>query len=94
MIGYCSTGKIYGDLQILVTLSVYWYHLLWNMSEMVFIIPYVLQVLAEFDDGEWKRREWVKIYTTFQVFLVETSLVYAQKGQAKWCPALVGLFII
>ena len=61
---------------------------------MVFIIPYVLQVLAEFDDREWKRREWVKIYTTFQVFLVETSLVYAQKGQAKWCPALVGLFII
>ena len=54
----------------------------------------ILQVLVEFDDSDWKRREWIRIYDIFQVFLVERTLHWALKSEPNgrrrqhW-PALV-----
>ncbi|XP_076257984.1 lysine demethylase 3 isoform X2 [Rhynchophorus ferrugineus] len=54
-----------------------------------------LQVLVEYDDVEWQRREWINIYrdNLFHLFLVEQALVWADRrdpfnpGTAVW-PAL------
>ncbi|XP_023311015.1 probable JmjC domain-containing histone demethylation protein 2C isoform X3 [Anoplophora glabripennis] len=56
-----------------------------------------LQVLVEYDDVEWHRREWISVYKEglFQMFMVEQALVWAQRrdpftpthGTALW-PAL------
>lgn len=35
----------------------------------------------EFDDQEWEKREWVKIYEDFQLFLLEYQLVWAKKKE-------------
>ncbi|KAG8310035.1 hypothetical protein J6590_072007 [Homalodisca vitripennis] len=39
------------------------------------------QVLVEYDDMEWHRREWLSIYrdNIFQVFMVESSLVWCDR---------------
>ena len=37
---------------------------------------WLLQVLVEFDDLEWKKREWFRVHDVFQVFLVEHTLVW------------------
>lgn len=53
----------------------------------------------EFDDLEWDKREWVKVYEDFTAFFVEFQLVWAKKKdpsqaqgskvkQVQW-PALV-----
>lgn len=53
----------------------------------------------EFDDLEWEKREWVKVYEDFATFLVEYQLVWAKRKdpsqtqgskikQIQW-PALV-----
>lgn len=34
---------------------------------------------VEFDDQEWEKREWVKVYEDFQLFLLEHQLVWAQR---------------
>lgn len=58
-----------------------------------------LQVYVEFDDLEWEKREWVKVYEDFATFLVEYQLVWAKRKdpsqtqgskikQIQW-PALV-----
>ncbi|KAA0725610.1 putative JmjC domain-containing histone demethylation protein 2C [Triplophysa tibetana] len=60
-----------------------------------------LTVYVEFDDLEWDKREWVKVYEDFQVFLLEHQLVWAKRKedvqlqgtkakQIQW-PALVSL---
>ncbi|KAK7496342.1 hypothetical protein BaRGS_00012507 [Batillaria attramentaria] len=36
-------------------------------------------VLVEFEDVEWKRREWIRVHETFQVFLVEHTLVWTSR---------------
>ncbi|XP_072334913.1 probable JmjC domain-containing histone demethylation protein 2C isoform X2 [Scyliorhinus torazame] len=36
-------------------------------------------VYVEFDDLEWEKREWVKVYEDFQIFLVEHQLVWAKR---------------
>ena len=36
----------------------------------------------EFDDQEWEKREWVKVYEDFQLFLLEHQLVWAKKKEA------------
>ncbi|XP_051968991.1 probable JmjC domain-containing histone demethylation protein 2C isoform X1 [Xyrauchen texanus] len=42
-----------------------------------------LTVYVEFDDLEWEKREWVKVYEDFQIFLLEHQLVWAKiKGDA------------
>lgn len=57
------------------------------------------QVYVEFDDLEWEKREWVKVYEDFATFLVEYQLVWAKRKdpsqtqgskikQIQW-PALV-----
>lgn len=57
------------------------------------------QVYVEFDDLEWEKREWVKVYEDFAAFLVEYQLVWAKRKdpsqtqgskikQIQW-PALV-----
>uniref|UniRef100_A0A8B9MD62 Probable JmjC domain-containing histone demethylation protein 2C n=1 Tax=Accipiter nisus TaxID=211598 RepID=A0A8B9MD62_9AVES len=37
------------------------------------------QVYVEFDDLEWEKREWVKVYEDFATFLVECQLVWAKR---------------
>lgn len=60
------------------------------------------QVYVEFDDLEWEKREWVKVYEDFAAFLVEYQLVWAKRKdpsqtqgskikQIQW-PALVRYF--
>ncbi|XP_048464964.1 probable JmjC domain-containing histone demethylation protein 2C [Rhincodon typus] len=38
-----------------------------------------LSVYVEFDDLEWEKREWVKVYEDFKIFLVEHQLVWAKR---------------
>uniref|UniRef100_A0A8C9VZY1 Probable JmjC domain-containing histone demethylation protein 2C n=1 Tax=Scleropages formosus TaxID=113540 RepID=A0A8C9VZY1_SCLFO len=38
-----------------------------------------LTVYVEFDDLEWDKREWVKVYEDFQIFLLEHQLVWAKR---------------
>ncbi|XP_072414044.1 probable JmjC domain-containing histone demethylation protein 2C isoform X2 [Chiloscyllium punctatum] len=38
-----------------------------------------LSVYVEFDDLEWEKREWVKVYEDFKIFLVEHQLVWAER---------------
>lgn len=40
-----------------------------------------LQVYVEFDDLEWDKREWVKVYEDFQIFLLEHQLVWAKRKE-------------
>ncbi|XP_028824386.1 probable JmjC domain-containing histone demethylation protein 2C isoform X3 [Denticeps clupeoides] len=42
-----------------------------------------LAVYVEFDDLEWDKREWVKVYEDFQIFLVEHQLVWAKRKEAN-----------
>lgn len=35
----------------------------------------------EFDDLEWEKREWVKVYEDFQLFLLEHQLVWAKRKE-------------
>lgn len=35
----------------------------------------------EFDDQEWDKREWVKVYEDFQLFLLEHQLVWAKRKE-------------
>lgn len=42
---------------------------------------YVVQVYVEFDDQEWEKREWVKVYEDFQLFLLEHQLVWAKRKE-------------
>jgi len=39
----------------------------------------LLQVLVEYDDLEWTKREWIRISEVFQVFLVENTLLWAPR---------------
>ncbi|KAI3365353.1 hypothetical protein L3Q82_010436 [Scortum barcoo] len=38
-------------------------------------------VYVEFDDQEWEKREWVKVYEDFQLFLLEHQLVWAKRKE-------------
>lgn len=42
---------------------------------------FYLQVLVEYDDVEWHRREWISIYKEglFHLFLVEQGLSWAER---------------
>ncbi|TSK14569.1 putative JmjC domain-containing histone demethylation protein 2C [Bagarius yarrelli] len=40
-------------------------------------------VYVEFDDLEWEKREWVKVYEDFQVFLLEHQLVWAKRKEGS-----------
>lgn len=42
---------------------------------------FCVQVYVEFDDQEWEKREWVKIYEDFQLFLLECQLVWAKRKE-------------
>ncbi|KAM6951606.1 putative JmjC domain-containing histone demethylation protein 2C [Aplochiton taeniatus] len=42
-----------------------------------------LTVYVEFDDEEWDKREWVKVYEDFQVFLLEHQLVWAKRKEGS-----------
>lgn len=37
----------------------------------------------EFDDLEWEKREWVKVYEDFQIFLLEQQLVWAKRKEGS-----------
>ncbi|KAL2769701.1 putative JmjC domain-containing histone demethylation protein 2C isoform e [Daubentonia madagascariensis] len=39
-----------------------------------------LAVYVEFDDLEWDKREWVKVYEDFSAFLVEYHLIWAKRN--------------
>uniref|UniRef100_UPI00398ED3DC probable JmjC domain-containing histone demethylation protein 2C isoform X2 n=1 Tax=Pristiophorus japonicus TaxID=55135 RepID=UPI00398ED3DC len=45
-----------------------------------------LSVYVEFDDLEWEKREWVKVYEDFQIFLVEHQLVWAKRKSPSQSP--------
>ncbi|CAH1990409.1 unnamed protein product [Acanthoscelides obtectus] len=40
-----------------------------------------LQVLVEYDDVEWQRREWISVYKDglFHLFMIEQTLVWAHR---------------
>ncbi|XP_034021083.1 probable JmjC domain-containing histone demethylation protein 2C [Thalassophryne amazonica] len=40
-----------------------------------------LTVYVEFDDQEWEKREWVKVYEDFQLFLLEHQLVWVKRKE-------------
>ncbi|ROL41014.1 putative JmjC domain-containing histone demethylation protein 2C [Anabarilius grahami] len=40
-----------------------------------------MTVYVEFDDLEWEKREWVKVYEDFQIFLLEHQLVWAKRKE-------------
>ncbi|KAL1122431.1 hypothetical protein AAG570_002762 [Ranatra chinensis] len=42
---------------------------------------FLLQVLVEYDDREWQRREWVSVYKggLFHMFLVERTLIFCPR---------------
>ncbi|KAL6474690.1 hypothetical protein MHYP_G00157300 [Metynnis hypsauchen] len=42
-------------------------------------------VYVEFDDLEWEKREWVKVYEDFRIFLLEQQLVWAKGRRAHSC---------
>ncbi|KAL8562748.1 hypothetical protein ACOMHN_022623 [Nucella lapillus] len=46
----------------------------------------VIVVLVEFDDVEWKRREWFRVHDVFQVFLVEHTLVWTCRPPSEGQP--------
>ena len=50
-----------------------------NLHCINLLFPLFFQVLIEFDDIEWTRREWVRIHDIFQLFLVEHTLVWAER---------------
>lgn len=64
------------------------------------MFSFVEQVLVEYDDVEWHRREWISIYKEglFHLFLVEQGLVWGERQDpftpsqttALW-PALVSI---
>ncbi|XP_065339068.1 probable JmjC domain-containing histone demethylation protein 2C isoform X3 [Cloeon dipterum] len=49
-----------------------------------------MPVLVEFDDVEWQRREWLSPHKghIFHVFLIESCLVWAARGDSSLHPAL------
>ena len=64
---------------------------------------FLLQILVEYDDVEWHRREWICIYKDklFHLFLVEQGLVWVERRDpfapsnttAVLWPALVSTLI-
>lgn len=48
-----------------------------------------LQLLVEYDDREWERREWVQPHKggTFQVFLVERTLIWCSRAESPRSPS-------
>lgn len=58
-----------------------------NSFVCVFLLLCRVQVYVEFDDQEWDKREWVKVYEDFQLFLLEHQLVWAKR---KECAAAGG----
>ncbi|KAF5900653.1 putative JmjC domain-containing histone demethylation protein 2C isoform X2, partial [Clarias magur] len=40
-------------------------------------------IYVEFDDLEWEKREWVKVYEDFQIFLLEQQLVWAKRKEVS-----------
>lgn len=45
----------------------------------------------EFDDQEWEKREWVKVYEDFQLFLLEYQLVWAKRKEGAGVGACGGV---
>lgn len=45
-----------------------------------------MQVYVEFDDLEWEKREWVKVFEDFQIFLLEQQLVWAKRKENSQQP--------
>lgn len=69
------------------------------MLNIFCLVVSFFQVYVEFDDLEWEKREWIKVYEDFATFLVEYQLVWAKRKdpsqtqgskikQIQW-PALV-----
>ncbi|XP_059486049.1 lysine-specific demethylase 3A isoform X2 [Neocloeon triangulifer] len=55
-----------------------------------------LQVLVEYDDVEWQRREWFSPHKghIFHVFLIENRLVWAPRGENALHPALTFKIVV
>uniref|UniRef100_A0AAV2LKN1 Uncharacterized protein n=1 Tax=Knipowitschia caucasica TaxID=637954 RepID=A0AAV2LKN1_KNICA len=48
------------------------------------------EVYVEFDDQEWEKREWVKVYEDFQLFLLEHQLVWTKRKDTRTGPGAGG----
>lgn len=69
----------------------------------VFTTDFLLQVLVEYDDVEWHRREWISVYKEglFHLFMVEQGLYWAERtdpftsshSTVLW-PALVSTYLL
>lgn len=68
------------------------------IAQIIIIFFLFFQVLVEYDDVEWHRREWISIYkdSIFNVFMVEDDLVwsdrvdpYSSSDSTVFWPALV-----
>lgn len=57
--------------------------MLWTFPDVVAdgFLSVPCQVYVEFDDEEWEKREWVKVYEDFQLFLLEHQLVWAKRKE-------------
>jgi hypothetical protein len=61
-------------------------------AEIIFLISLLtlfssslFQILVEFDDLDWDKREWISIYKDdFQLFLLEENLVLAHRSSAPY----------
>ena len=66
------------DLHLCFRLYMHVVGFLMHRLRSVFYAFY-FQVLIEFDDIDWTRREWIRVHDIFQLFLVEHTLVWAER---------------
>lgn len=54
----------------------------------IYMFFFVFQVLVEYDDVEWHRREWISVYREglFHLFMVEQGLHWAERTD-PFCPS-------
>lgn len=51
------------------------------LTHVMLCVCFCEQVYVEFDDQEWEKREWVKVYEDFQLFLLQHQLVWAKRKE-------------
>lgn len=60
---------------------------------------FILQILVEFDNQDWQKREWVRVHDLFQIFLVEHTVIWAERDhpenskESLFWPALVSSIV-
>lgn len=108
----CIVDNNYKSIMIIVLHDKTWLPLIYEGEALFFMLVelrnlliwvltdnscFFLQALIEFDDSDWQQREWIRIHSVFQVFLVEQTVVWSERldpenksTSLEW-PALVCL---